>query len=154
MIFINAIKRGCTTTPTTRSDIAIQARSTLGLLALNRDFVFTAIITSAFKKVVKGNVTMLMTKTNMRTALAPRESGLLPNTKLQISHPGDVISTLGRLEFIASRFFPSLYCQLQNFSLRKFFQLLSTWHLTSLFYVKSISLHTWRFGKGVYYLAG
>ena len=118
---INAMKRGCTTTPTTRSDIAMQARSTLGLLALNRDFVFTAIITSAFKKVVKGNVTMLMAKTNMRTALAPRESGLLPKTKLQISHPGDVISTLGRLEFIASRFFTfSLLSTAEFFSTQVF----------------------------------
>ena len=44
--------------------------SMLDLMALIRDFVFTAIITNAFKAAVKGNVTMLITARKIRKALS------------------------------------------------------------------------------------
>jgi len=42
----------------------------LDLMALIRDFVFTAIITNVFKAAVKGNVTMLITAKKMRRVLS------------------------------------------------------------------------------------
>jgi len=42
----------------------------LDLMALSRDFVFTAVITNAFKAAVKGNVTMLMTAMKIRRVLS------------------------------------------------------------------------------------
>ena len=75
----------------------------LDLLALRRDFIFTTIITNAFKATVKGKVTMLITARKITTALASvAEGGSNPPSKPP--HSGGIISWLGWLPFIASPF--------------------------------------------------
>ena len=56
--------------------MAKHASSMLDLMALNRDFVFMAIMTNAFKAAVKGNVTRLITARKIKRALSSlREDG-------------------------------------------------------------------------------
>ena len=90
---------------------ASNASKMFDLCALNRDFVFTAIITSAFKTAVKGKVRMWMIMIKIRIATATGEGccNLSPNTR-SASHPEWVVS----LEFMAySRLF-STDCQLNE----------------------------------------
>ena len=60
-VIINAMKEGCTRTATTKSVEASKASPIFDLWLLSCDFILTAIITSAFKAAVTGNVRMWTT---------------------------------------------------------------------------------------------
>ena len=64
---IPAVKMGWASIPTKKSVSASIANTMFDFCALNRDFVFTAIITSAFKTAVKGRKMMLMIMYKIRT---------------------------------------------------------------------------------------
>ena len=70
IVIMTTVNMGWTITPTIKSVVAKHASSMLDLMTLIRDFVFTAIITNAFKAAVKGNVTMLITARKIRKALS------------------------------------------------------------------------------------
>ena len=65
-VIISTMKKGCTRIPTTKSVEASKASATFDLWLLSRDFILTAIITSAFKAAVTGNVRMWTTMTIIR----------------------------------------------------------------------------------------
>jgi len=70
-------------TPTVKSIDANKARRMFDLWALSRDFLFTAIITSAFKQAVKGNVKIWIIMKKITVVIAPDEGccNLSPNNK-------------------------------------------------------------------------
>ena len=83
IVIITTVNMGWTITPTIKSVVAKHASGMLDLMALIRDFVFTAIITNAFKAAVKGNVTMLITARKIRRALSSvAEDGNAPPSKM------------------------------------------------------------------------
>lgn len=67
----------------------------LVLMALIRDFVFTAIITNAFKVAVKGSVTMLIAVRKIRRALTSDQW-----QKMAVNLP---VNTRPRIEAVARR---------------------------------------------------
>ena len=90
-----AMKVGCPITPMKQSVVAKHASAILDLV-FNLDFVFTAIMTSPFNKLVTGAVIVLMTIKKTATTLASVEL----ESRIPPSHPVMFSLPEGALEFI------------------------------------------------------
>ena len=98
-IINTAEKAGWTRIPTVKSVKARNASKTLDLCTLSRDFVWTEIITSAFKTAVTGKVRRLTMIRKIKKATLKEEGccSLFPNTR-SASQPVGLVS---ELEFMA-----------------------------------------------------
>ena len=90
-----AINIGCPITPMKQSVVAKHASAILDLV-FSRSFLFTAIITSPFSKLVTGAVIIFMIIKNTVTARA----SVVLATKIRASHCALLVAALDMLEFI------------------------------------------------------
>ena len=100
---IPAVKMGWASIPTKKSVSASIANTMFDFCALNRDFVFTAIITSAFKTAITGTVMMLMIMYKIRTPWKKKEGcWRFPNILSAARQEEGTDSFVAWLEFISS----------------------------------------------------
>jgi len=138
-IIENIVKEGWARIPTEKSFKARSASKTFDLWSLRRDFIFTEIITSAFRTVVRGKVRMLTTIRKIRKAWPGGEicCRFLANNRSMTGwalHPAGVLW----VEFIAYKT-TTVFCDLQRRKcFAKYVCVVSKNTLTSIIYTPGI----------------